>query len=158
VYAKKNGVQKQEQKLVHLCTGAGHERECSEQAGCFLNSQFRSAIHPPPSACNKMASSQASYSSDKERSDIIKAENFTAYPTPKIVSAQDADPLVAYLHEHRDVRESTDEENAQVVRQIRWHVIPLVVVITLLLYIDKVCLGLGLELLYGGEGSADYGP
>lgn len=85
-----------------------------------------------------MTSSQSSIASNKEKEDQIRATTGPAYVAPAIVSAEDADPLVAFLHEHRDVREATDEDNAQVVKRLRWNVIPLIVVITLLLYIDKV--------------------
>jgi hypothetical protein len=85
-----------------------------------------------------MTSSRSSFTSDKAELDQINATTGAAYATPAIVSAEDADPLVAFLHAHRDVPEATEADNAKVVKRIRWNVIPLIVVITLLLYIDKV--------------------
>ena len=85
-----------------------------------------------------MASSQSSVASEKEKLKHFKAKTGAAYVAAAIASAEDADPLVAYLHEHRDVREATEEENRKVVKRLRWNVIPVVVVITLLLYIDKI--------------------
>ncbi|KAI5475237.1 hypothetical protein MNV49_001717 [Pseudohyphozyma bogoriensis] len=58
-----------------------------------------------------------------------------------LVDASDADPLVAYLHEHRDVREATPDEAARLSKKLHWIVVPVVSMVTLMLYIDKSTLG-----------------